>query len=177
MEELIIKARNGDKEAFTKLILFISDDLYRIAKTRISNDDDIDDIIQETMLESYKNLKKLKELSKFKKWIIKILINKCNKFYKQKYKEAANKSINTEYYDIANNTNDFKDIESKIDFYSIISFLNYEERIVLVLYYLEKYKVKEIQEVTKMNENAINIHLCRARKKIKEKYKWEDIDG
>ena len=64
-----------------------------------------------------------------------------------------------------------------MDFYSIINFLSYEERIVLILYYLEEYKVKDIKEITKMNENTINIHLCRARKKLKEKYDWRDING
>ena len=38
MEELIKKAQNGDKYAFTDIILQIRNDLYKIAKTRISND-------------------------------------------------------------------------------------------------------------------------------------------
>ena len=176
MEELVIKAKEGDQESFTELILIISDDLYKIAKTRLSNDDDIDDVIQDTMLETYKNLKKLKDVSKFKKWIIKILINKCNKYYKKKYKD--NIFVNTEYLnELQNTTSEYKNVESNMDFYSIINFLSYEERIVLILYYLEEYKVKDIKEITKMNENTINIHLCRARKKLKEKYDWRDING
>ena len=51
---------------------------------KINNENDIEDIIQETMLSAYTNLKKLKNNSFFKTWIIRILINKCNKFYKKK---------------------------------------------------------------------------------------------
>lgn len=58
MEELIVRAQDGDEEAFTELILNISDDLYKIAKTRIKNEEDISDAIQETMIETYKSIKK-----------------------------------------------------------------------------------------------------------------------
>ena len=45
MEELILKAKNGDKVAFTELILQIKEQLYKIAKLRLKNDDDAFDVI------------------------------------------------------------------------------------------------------------------------------------
>ena len=54
MEELIEKAKNDDKRAFSELIIAIEKELYLIAKTRLSNDDDIGDAIQETIYKSYK---------------------------------------------------------------------------------------------------------------------------
>ncbi len=47
-------AQAGDEDAFTNMILYIKDDLYKIAKTRIANETDIEDAIQETMIETYK---------------------------------------------------------------------------------------------------------------------------
>ena len=41
MEELIRMAQNGDEIAFTNLIMLINDDLYKIAKSRITNETDI----------------------------------------------------------------------------------------------------------------------------------------
>lgn len=94
MDELILMAQAGDEDAFTKMILYIKDDLYKIAKTRIANETDIEDAIQETMIETYKSIKRLKDPNKFKKWVIKILINKCNRIYRRKYKtEKEIKSI------------------------------------------------------------------------------------
>lgn len=61
MEELILSAQKGDEKAFTELIMLISDDLYKIAKTRISNEADIADAVQETMIETYKSIKKLND--------------------------------------------------------------------------------------------------------------------
>ena len=84
MEELVLKAKSGNKDAFTQLILEIKSDLYKIAKTRLSNEEDIKDALQETMITAFKYMKTVKEPSKFKHWIIKILINQCNKIYKKK---------------------------------------------------------------------------------------------
>ena len=46
MDELILMAQAGDEDAFTKMILYIKDDLYKIAKTRIANETDIEDAIK-----------------------------------------------------------------------------------------------------------------------------------
>lgn len=164
MEELILSAQNGNEEAFTKLILSINDDLYKIAKTRISNEDDIADAVQETMIEAYKSIKKLNSPNKFKKWVITILINKCNRIYRRKYKnDVSIDEFNLDYV----KTNNIIDIENDLNFFDIIKNLNYNERIIIVLYYMEEYTVKEIKEILKMNENTINTHLYRARQKIK----------
>lgn len=84
MEKLVEKAKNGDSDAFTNLILNIEKDLYCIAKSKINDENDIDDIIQETMMIAFFNIKKLKNNIFFKTWVIRILINNCNKFYKRK---------------------------------------------------------------------------------------------
>lgn len=166
MEELIKKAQKGDKNAFTDIILQIRNDLYKIAKTRISSDDDIEDLIQDTMIETYKHIKKLREPEKFKMWVIKILVNKCNKLYKKKYrKDISIDEYNMENYIILNSQ---KDIEDDLNFYYLIKKLKYEERIVLILHYMEQYSVKDISKILKINENTVKTHLFRARERIKK---------
>lgn len=166
MEELIKKAQKGDKNAFTDIILQIRNDLYKIAKTRISSDDDIEDLIQETMIETYKHIKKLREPEKFKMWVIKILVNKCNKLYKKKYRnDISIDEYNMENYIILNSQ---KDIEDDLNFYYLIKKLKYEERIVLILHYMEQYSVKDISKILKINENTVKTHLFRARERIKK---------
>lgn len=167
MEQLILRAQSGDKEAFTQMIMMINDDLYKIAKSRIVNEADLEDAIQETIIEAYKSIKKLNNPTKFKKWIIKVLINKCNRIYRRKYK---NDMPIDEYNLNSLKTNNISDIESNLNFYDIIKNLSYEERIILILYYMEEYSVKEIKTMLKMNENTIYTHLHRARQKLKIEY-------
>ena len=83
MEELILKAIAGDKDAFTLVILEYEQELYKIAKMRLISDYDICEAIQNTMILAYKHIKKVKEVKYFKTWIIRILINECKKIYKR----------------------------------------------------------------------------------------------
>ncbi len=175
MEELIIKAQKGDVESFTQIVLTMEGDLYKIAKTRITDENDIQDAIQETMIETYKSIKKLKDPTKFKKWIIKILINKCNRMYRKKYKQDISiDEYNLDNYMLVHNC---RNIEDDLHFYSLLNDLKYEERIVVILYYMEQYSVKDIEEITKLKENNIRTYLYRARQKIKDKYKGGVLNG
>lgn len=167
MEELVEKAKNDNSDAFTSLILNIEKDLYCIARSKIDNENDIDDIMQETMIIAFLNIKKLKNNSFFKTWVIRILINNCNKFYKRK----KHKSIDED-----EEINKIGSVEmdlSNIDFKDFISFLNEDERTILTLYYYLGYTTKEISKILNKREGTICSKISRAKIKIKEKYKGE----
>lgn len=166
MEELIKKAQKGDVEAYTEIILSIKNDLYKIAKTRLTNEDDIDDAIQETMIQVYKSIKKLKTPEKIKTWTISILINNCNRIYKNKHKkDMSMDEYNLEEYLIKNSQ---YEIENDLNFYFLLEKLRYEERIISYLYYKEDYKIEEIAHILKMNINTVKSNLRRARNKLKK---------
>ncbi|MEE1390090.1 MAG: RNA polymerase sigma factor [Clostridia bacterium] len=167
MYELVLKAKKGDKEAFTELILQLEDDLYKIARTRLNNQEDIFDAIQETIISAYKSIGKLKKIEFFKTWIIKILINKCNDVYKNIYEVELDERKSSE----SDFSNSIVNLENDLDFEYIIKILNYDERIAMTLYYLEEYTTKEIGEILKTSENTIKTRIARARLKIKNNYK------
>ncbi len=171
MEELVLKAKKGDKEAFTELILEIRNDLYKIAKARLSIEEDIQDVIQETMIEAYSNIKQLKDPLKFKSWIIKILINNCNKKYKKKKKENEVYEDFDESAAYIVGNNDIDTIENTLAFNEMIRNLSYEEKMIIILFYNENYTIKEISKLLKMNENTVKSKLSRARENIKMNYK------
>ena len=53
----------------------------------------------------------------------------------------------------------------------MIKDLRYEERIIVVLFYAEKYTTKEISKILGINENTVKTRLSRAKGKIKNNYK------
>lgn len=165
MKELVEKAKNGDEKAFIELIISINDYLYKIARTRLYCQDDIEDVIQDTILSAYCSIKKLKHPEFFKTWIIKILINNCNKVYNDKSKN----DIHYEDYLLESYSKEQNEFESNIDFYILLKNLNYNERIVIVLYYGLGYKINEISKILETNENTIKSRLARGKEKIKER--------
>lgn len=164
MRKIVEKAMNGDKDSFSELINYLKMDLYKIAKVRLKNEDDILDAIQETIISSYKSIKKLNNPDNFKKWIIKILINKCNNIYLEK----NNKNISLEEFTNIYEYEDEKDF-SNIEMEDILKYLNDEEKMIITLYYLEDYKSKEIAWLLDMNENTVKTKISRAKNKLKIK--------
>ncbi|MHB9095741.1 MAG: RNA polymerase sigma factor [Eubacteriales bacterium] len=58
-EDLVLKARKGNKEAFTGLIKESEVTMYRVAKAFLKSDNDCADAIQETILKAlYPGLQK-----------------------------------------------------------------------------------------------------------------------
>lgn len=165
MEELINEAKKGNKEAFNKLIEKSLPKLYRIAKTKLKEEADIEDAIQETMVSAYLKLSKLKDKTKFEIWLIKILINECNNIYRRK------KIIYLEYDDIGAFVNiEFENnLDNKMLYSKIMNLLNPEDRLIMVLYYSDGYTTKQISQITNINENTIKGRLKRAKEGLREK--------
>lgn len=169
--EILDQAKKGDEMAFKELVLSIKNDLYRIAKSRLNNEEDVKDVLQNTMLIVFRKIKHLKNIDAFKTWIIKILINECNKSYNKNKKDneivekeliKATNSINVDYY--IDDTND------EVTFYNKLKILNEKEQNIIVMFYGNKYSCPEISKILHMNENTVRSNLRRAKKKLEKLY-------
>jgi len=177
LEELIKKIQAGDELAFKKLTQNVENDLYRIARTRLIDDDDIKDAIQNTMLITYKNSKKIKNYEAFKTWMFKVLINECNKIYNKnkKNKVICERILKSSVYEQYRDP--IEDVHNKMNFDILISKLSYEERIVLTLYYNSCLSYSQISKILKANENTIKSRITRAVQKLKKLYKEVETHG
>ncbi len=174
LDELIKRAKKGDNKAFQEIIIYYKNDLYKIAKTRLSNTEDIDDAIQETIISAYESIHKLVNISKFKSWIITILINECNVIYNKKQKDNI---VSYDFMEGEKFISKVSDSNANIEFDALLKPLNSDERMIVVLYYYEGYKVEEISKILKINNNTVKTKLYRARKKIMDDLKEGCIDG
>ena len=147
--------------------MLFKEELYKIAKARLKRDEDVFDAIQETMIVTFKNIKKLKEPSSFKSWLIKILISKSNDIYRKENKRNVISLEESQNY----NKSDCLDIqttEDTLDFSFMCKQLKYEERIIIMLFYMEKFTDKEIGEILNLNTNTVKTKRTRTIKEIKK---------
>lgn len=167
MRDLIKKVQSGDELAFKQLTATIESDLYKIARTRLNNYEDIKDAVQNTMIIIYEKSKKIRNIEYFKTWMFKVLINECNKIYNSNKKniEVYNQIVTN--YDFNTYEDSIQDAQNRINFESIINKLNYEEKIVLTLYYNSNLSCKQISNILKTNVNTIKSRLTRSKNKLK----------
>lgn len=168
-EILVIKAQKGDKEAFTMLIQKYKKEMYCIARTRLDNEVDIDDAIQETLYKAYTNIKKVKEPKYFKTWIIRILYNNCSDITRSgnakiiPFEEKVLESI-------PDDTDTYLDISNRQDFFELIDNLTDDEKILITLKFSKEYENKDIAKILNIKEGSVRMRLLRIREKLKAKY-------
>lgn len=176
MEDILKRIQEGDEVAFKQLTQKIENDLYRVAKTRLLDDDDIKDAIQNTMLITYKKAKKIKDIKCFKTWMIRVLINECNKIYNKNKRnnDIFNKIIidsGFEHYE-----DPIQEVNNKMNFDLLISRLNYDERIVLTLYYNSGFSCIQISKILKKNVNTIKSRITRGVNKLRKYYEEVEVN-
>lgn len=159
MEKMVRKAKKGDSAAFIELIKRCEQSMYKTAWVYLKNDQDVADAIQETILTCFEKIHTLREPKYFKTWMIRILINNCNKILKKQ----------TGFYELENLEQGSYDNEIEtFEWQEILLGLEESSRIIVQLFYHEELSIKEIADILKMNKNTVTTKLSRARKKIRD---------
>jgi RNA polymerase sigma-70 factor, ECF subfamily len=76
--DLIAKIIKGEKQLYEEIIRKYNQRLYRVARSFIKSEDEIEDVMQETYIKAYLHLKQFEGKSQFSTWITRILINQAS---------------------------------------------------------------------------------------------------
>lgn len=156
----IIKAKNGDNEAFLELINENKLNIYRVARGILSNEHDIEDAIQNTVIKAYEKINTLKKNEFFRTWLVRILINECNEIIRMNKRVV---SINE-----SNHEERYNDCYENIDLTKAINSLSEELRVTTVLFYFEDMSIKDIASILNIPNGTVRSRLSRARKILRE---------
>jgi RNA polymerase sigma-70 factor (ECF subfamily) len=165
-KQILKKALKGDKKSFEKLYREYFDGLWRYVYSRIKLKDITSDIVSESFIALYENVKSIKHYKAVKSYLYKIAKNKLIKYY------SREKTVNLSEFDL-----DRFEIQQKetsktqnkliIKLEEILKKLpeNYEE--VLRLRFLANLKIKEVAKILDKTENNVKVMQNRAIKKAK----------
>ena len=138
-------------------------------KAYLKNDEDVADAIQDTILSCYENLKSLKQNRYFKTWMIRILINKC--------KDMIQKKKLVTYTDQMPETPFHEEKYAAMEWIQALEPLDSKYRLVVLLYYMEGFGIREISDILDMKESTVKSRLYRGRKQIAEMYGYKVKEG
>ena len=147
-----------DKLWFSEQIRPMLDSLYHIAYALMQNDADAQDAVQDSIEQAYVSLDTLRERSKFKPWIIRILKNACYQILREKKRVIPFDDLpdtGTEPFDA-------------LDLKAAFSRLSPESRLAVTLYYYEGYRISEIAVLLNEPEGTVKSRLSRARKALRQ---------
>lgn len=146
-----------DKNTFTQKVLECEETLYRVSMSILKNEQDCEDAVQDTILAAYGNLSSLRNEEYFKTWLVRILINNCNKQLKRRKRTILTEEL-PEHAEEENS--------SAYEVRDALDSLPPKVRIVMVMYYIEGFSVKEIKQILNIPEGTVKSRMAKGRKEL-----------
>jgi RNA polymerase sigma-70 factor (ECF subfamily) len=142
--------------------------LFRICLVILCNEKDAEDIVQDTFITYFTKSPIFNDAEHEKAWLITV---------------ATNRSKNKRRYNILRTHMDISDLQlysmddENYDLLDHLMRLPTKNKIVLLLHYVEGYKVDEIAKILTITPSAVKKRLQRGRELLRKKYRKENEYG
>jgi RNA polymerase sigma-70 factor, ECF subfamily len=174
--ELIFLARQGDKAAFSRLVLRYQPMAQRIARQAVSNEDLAQEIVQDAMLQAYLSLAKLNDPTRFKSWLYGIVLNLCrNDLRRQKViylsLETMVGNLVDELLSIDRSSLDPQLLAEQEELHTAlleaVDTLSDKNRLATLLFYHEQLSLQEVADRLNISIGAVKGRLHKARHQLR----------
>jgi len=172
-DEEVVKMVIKDQEKFTIIVRRYKDKLLAYI-LRISNVDRqmAEDILQDIFIKVYKNINNFNSSLKFSSWIYRIAHNYVIDHHRKEKRKFDVVDIEDDdlFLFLIDPTNIVEDFDKKIlweKIHEVLEEMEFKYKEVLVLYYIEEKKYREISDILKKPINSISTLVSRAKNQFK----------
>lgn len=185
---IIDRILSGEKNLYEVLMRKYNQRLYRISRTYMTDEEDINDIMQEAYIKAYEQLVHFEKRSQFSTWLIRILINEALARIKRKNRFIYPMNDNDNYFDnnpgYSNNATPDPERQSVNEelnriLEKAVDALPIKYRTVFIMREIEGMNVAETGKCLNLSESNVKVRLNRAkeflRKELSKSYKNEEV--
>lgn len=167
-QPIIDRCLTGDSSAQYELYKLYAKAMYNTCLRITASEMDAEDVLQDSFLSAFKNLKNYKGTASFGSWLKRIVVNNAINLVKKRRLDLESVDDIGQFDDRANET-EHRDISYDVTVVNEgISRLPDGYRLVLTLYLIEGYDHKEIGEVLGITESTSKSQFNRSKKKLRE---------
>ncbi len=177
---LIKEAQAGNKDAFEALVKKYDRKVLTLALRYTRSEEDAKDIYQEVFIRVYRSLPKFEFKSEFSTWLFRIATNVCLTYIERTGKHQtvdALESLNPDDEEsapglqiVSNDLNpeqNLRNMELKEGIQKAVEQLTGKQKLVFTMKHFEGYKLREIADITGLNEGTVKRYLFDATIKMK----------
>lgn len=139
--------------------------LFKLCLVILCNEYDAEDAVQETLIKYLTKAPTFKDIEHEKAWLITVATNQCKNMRRFHFMHPHVNISNLQLYS--------KD-EENYGLLDLLMKLSSKHKTVLLLYYVEGYKVDEIANILKISVSATKKRLQRGREIIRDRYRKEN---
>lgn len=155
-----------NEDGFARLLDDWGDRLLRLCTLYLKDVHLAEDAVQETLLKAWRNVDKFRGEGSELTWITRIAINVCKSYLRSPWKRRHAPTEELEALFVSTDDSQVDDTLPR----AILS-LSRPYREVIILYYYQELKAREIAEVLHVNISTVTARLSRARKMLREALK------
>ncbi len=138
--------------------------LFRICYVILGNEADAEDAVQETIIKYMQKAPAFEDSEHEKAWLITTARNQCRDMLRFRLRHPQ---VHLEYLQgVSPDTYDSGILEALMS-------LPEKFRIVLILYYVEEYRIEDIARIIRRTPSAVKMRLQKGRRLLEEKYRKE----
>ncbi len=149
-----------DKKTFEQLVRAYTPNMYRLAFGILNQRADAEDAVSEAILKAYENLHTLRRKERFQAWIMQITANEARRLYTRNKRVVPIENMEA-YMPI------FQDEHHEL--WDVVMEMETAYREVVMLYFYERFSIKEIAMILDIPEGTVKSRLSRGKKQLREK--------
>jgi RNA polymerase sigma-70 factor (ECF subfamily) len=171
-QELVARVRNGDAEAFAKLVLKYQSRVLTLATRILDNRSEAEDIAQDIFVKVFQSLQDFRGASRFSTWLYRITVNHCLNHIRRRTRQQHTLVVKEPEYWLQESpqTNPHKTLERKERWTLVqtkLQLLSPEHRTIILLRDFEGLSYEEIADVLQLESGTVKSRLHRARMELK----------
>lgn len=174
------EALKGNKEALSALYEATQQDMYYIALKYTKNQEDALDVVQDSYIKAWQSLSSLKNPESFPSWLGRIVANTAKNLLAKKtpslFSQLGQEDEESDFtYDKEDENRDyqpelsFTKKETQELVREMIDSLSDEQRLCILMFYLDGQSIKDIASAFDISENTVKSRLNYGRKALKKK--------
>lgn len=169
-EELVSKIVSGETNKFELLIVRYQQKLARYIKKLTNRPDDVEDVLQEVFIKTYKNLRQFNPRLTFSSWIYRIAHNESINLIKSSWVQKIT-SIEPLFFlgqeDKTEAEIDRKQLQKQIK--NCLNQLEVKYKEPLILYFFEDKSYEEISDILRIPIKTVGVLIYRGKLKLKNR--------
>ena len=167
-QQLLLHAKDGDREAFRVLVERYMKQAYNIAYGFVNNHDDAEDIAQESFVRVYQSIASFRGDARFSTWLYKIVMNLSLNRMKQR-RNVNHEPMPAEIMMVHEETSFFgaRDPHIRMHVERALHQLPTLQRAVVILRHIDGLSTRQVSSILRCSEGTVKTHLHRGLKKMK----------
>ncbi len=169
--QLVSRLKKGDPQAVKVWFKQYHQQLLRVAKVKISNSKDAEDVVQEVMINCLRQIQLFRQDSSLKTWMMSILRHEIADYYRKIYAKKALTTVTLCNQLFSEPVSDSQQVQEVVK--NVLSKMSGYRKDLLLMKYVDGLKIKQIAKKLGKTFKAVESEIWRSKLVFKEMYAQE----